>query len=123
MAQVQEERCSTKVTEIKKKRELEALCLRIEVAFQRLKDDVQRLEQEHSQLKKSAKLVKTQDPSDAFVILDNRGDTDRACHICLKEEVSVVFLPCAHQLVCAKCGEDYGKRKELVPVASVPLKR
>lgn len=30
---------------------------------------------------------------------------DRECVMCMYEEVSVVFLPCAHQVVCAGCDE------------------
>jgi len=30
---------------------------------------------------------------------------DRECVMCLSEEMSVVFLPCAHQVVCSKCNE------------------
>lgn len=30
---------------------------------------------------------------------------ERECVMCLADEVSVVFLPCAHQVLCAKCNE------------------
>ncbi|KAF2314915.1 hypothetical protein GH714_037162 [Hevea brasiliensis] len=30
---------------------------------------------------------------------------DRECVMCLSEEKSVVFVPCAHQVLCAKCNE------------------
>uniref|UniRef100_A0A7N0T777 RING-type domain-containing protein n=1 Tax=Kalanchoe fedtschenkoi TaxID=63787 RepID=A0A7N0T777_KALFE len=30
---------------------------------------------------------------------------DRECVMCLSEEISVVFLPCAHQVICAKCNQ------------------
>ncbi|GLJ13967.1 hypothetical protein SUGI_0223370 [Cryptomeria japonica] len=35
---------------------------------------------------------------------------DRECVMCLSEERSVVFLPCAHQVVCTKCNELHGKQ-------------
>eukprot|EP01018_Ginkgo_biloba_P036961 Gb_03171 [translate_table: standard] len=35
---------------------------------------------------------------------------DRECVMCLSEEMSVVFLPCAHQVVCAKCNELHEKQ-------------
>lgn len=35
---------------------------------------------------------------------------DRECVMCLSEEMSVVFLPCAHQVVCAKCNELHLKQ-------------
>lgn len=35
---------------------------------------------------------------------------ERECVMCLSEEMSVVFLPCAHQLVCMTCNELHEKR-------------
>lgn len=34
---------------------------------------------------------------------------ERECVMCLSEEMSVVFLPCAHQVVCAMCNESHEK--------------
>lgn len=35
---------------------------------------------------------------------------ERECVMCLTEEMSVVFLPCAHQVVCLKCNELHEKQ-------------
>ncbi|KAL4205385.1 hypothetical protein AMTRI_Chr01g114350 [Amborella trichopoda] len=35
---------------------------------------------------------------------------ERECVMCLTEEMSVVFLPCAHQVVCTKCNELHEKQ-------------
>ncbi|GAA0167441.1 hypothetical protein LIER_22375 [Lithospermum erythrorhizon] len=35
---------------------------------------------------------------------------ERECVMCLSEEMSVVFLPCAHQVVCAACNELHAKQ-------------
>ncbi|KAL6214765.1 hypothetical protein ACLB2K_014197 [Fragaria x ananassa] len=35
---------------------------------------------------------------------------DRECVMCLSEEMSVVFLPCAHQVLCATCNELHLKQ-------------
>ncbi|KAJ1428815.1 Zinc finger, RING-type [Sesbania bispinosa] len=35
---------------------------------------------------------------------------ERECVMCLSEEMSVVFLPCAHQVVCSKCNELHEKQ-------------
>ncbi|XP_059632610.1 putative E3 ubiquitin-protein ligase RF298 isoform X2 [Cornus florida] len=35
---------------------------------------------------------------------------ERECVMCLSEEMSVVFLPCAHQVVCATCNELHEKQ-------------
>ncbi|KAL5701582.1 hypothetical protein ACHQM5_026904 [Ranunculus cassubicifolius] len=49
---------------------------------------------------------------------------DRECVMCLTEEMSVVFLPCAHQVVCVKCNEMHQKQgmKEC-PSCRTPIKR
>ncbi|KAF5204635.1 Mnd1-interacting protein [Thalictrum thalictroides] len=128
IAQVEEERRSKEAMEVSAKRQTEALRRKIELDFQRHKDDIQRLEQELSRLKASVEstqincrtnaigtgdtvnakvpgeLNKVQDP------LDKEVDYDRECIICMKDEVSVVFLPCAHQVLCASCSQDYGKK-------------
>lgn len=35
---------------------------------------------------------------------------ERECVMCLAEEKSVVFLPCAHQVLCQKCNELHEKQ-------------
>lgn len=35
---------------------------------------------------------------------------ERECVMCLSEEMSVVFLPCAHQVVCKTCNEIHEKQ-------------
>lgn len=35
---------------------------------------------------------------------------ERECVMCLSEEMSVVFLPCAHQVVCITCNELHEKQ-------------
>lgn len=35
---------------------------------------------------------------------------ERECVMCLSEEMSVVFLPCAHQVVCKTCNELHEKQ-------------
>lgn len=63
--------------------------------------------------------------------LDNLDDFDekesgvnRECIICLKDEVSVVFLPCAHQVVCATCNDEYAtKGKATCPICRVVIEQ
>ncbi|KAJ8435347.1 hypothetical protein Cgig2_024334 [Carnegiea gigantea] len=146
VAQVEEERRAKETTEGNNKRKLEALRLRIEIDFQRRKDDLQRLEQELSRLKACAECTDPQHPYNTLSSgrppsAKNQGETiarllreldepeketgcERECLICMKEEVSVVFLPCAHQVMCANCGEDYGKKgKAACPCCRVPIKQ
>lgn len=37
---------------------------------------------------------------------ENEVTYDRVCMICMEKEVSVLFLPCVHQVLCAKCNND-----------------
>ncbi|GMH09226.1 hypothetical protein Nepgr_011066 [Nepenthes gracilis] len=149
LAQVEEERRAKEAAEASNKRKLEALRLKIEIDFQRHKDDLQRLEQELSRLKASAELTEQHNPSDALPSGNSDGvkrqvetisrllrgldeldispqkvSRERECLICMKDEVSVMFLPCAHQVMCASCGEDYGKKsKATCPCCRVSIEQ
>ncbi|XP_008238284.2 PREDICTED: MND1-interacting protein 1-like [Prunus mume] len=148
LAQVEEEQRAKEAAEASNKRKVEALRLKIEIDFQRHKDDLQRLEQELSRLKISAQSTELLHPSNALPKaisegakpqgetiakllreLDNLENSsekevncDRECIICMKDEVSVVFLPCAHQVLCANCNDDYGKKgKATCPCCRAPI--
>ncbi|MBA0735946.1 hypothetical protein Gogos_019746 [Gossypium gossypioides] len=147
LAQLEHERHSKEAAEASNKRKLEALRLKIEIDFQRHKDDHQRLEQELSRLKQSTDLnhqsdnlltgksegAKPQGETIARLLheLDKQQDSsennvngDRECIICSKDEVSVVFLPCAHQVLCANCNDGYGKKgKATCPCCRVPIEQ
>lgn len=147
---VEEERRAKEAAETSNKRKLEALRSKIEIDFQRHKDDLQRLEQELSRLKSTVSSAEQTDPSHGSPVSNTKsarhqGDTiaqmlhhleiegntpekepsgDRECIVCMKEEVSVVFLPCAHQVMCASCGEHYGKKgKAVCPCCRVPIEQ
>ncbi|CAF1929217.1 MND1-interacting protein 1-like [Brassica napus] len=128
LAQVEEEQRSKEAAEAHNKRKLETLRLKIELDFQRRKDDHQRLEQELSLLKASsdtdsshlssnvwepersqgeniAKLLEELDKLEGSY--ESEANNDRECIICMKDEVSVVFLPCAHQVVCGSCSDNF----------------
>lgn len=150
LAQLEQERRSKEAAEASNKRKLEALRLKIEIDFQRHKDDHQRLEQELSRLKQSAQSADLNNQSDNLLTgkpegakpqgetiarllheLDKQEDSsennvsgDRECIICSKDEVSVVFLPCAHQVLCANCNDGYGKKgKATCPCCRVPIEQ
>lgn len=110
------------------KRRLKVLQFSFEIDFQRQKDDLQRLEQELTQLKASNELPE----GDAARVLhdfdrlevSSEKDVmrDRRCVVCREGEVSVVLLPCAHQVLCANCNADYKKKKSPVcPYCGVPI--
>ncbi|CAN6167946.1 unnamed protein product [Urochloa humidicola] len=49
---------------------------------------------------------------------------DRECVMCLSEEMSVVFLPCAHQVVCSKCSDLHEKQGMMeCPSCRTPIQR
>ncbi|KAJ6827299.1 vicilin-like seed storage protein [Iris pallida] len=49
---------------------------------------------------------------------------ERECVMCLTEEMSVVFLPCAHQVVCAKCNDLHEKQgMSDCPSCRTPIQR
>ncbi|KAL8141782.1 hypothetical protein V2J09_014814 [Rumex salicifolius] len=136
--QVEEERRAKEAAEVSNKRKLEALRLKIEIDFQRHRDDLQRLTQELMRLKSSVQSTTDQNDSPDYTIaslysevveqdknISDRGlGEDRECLICMKEEVSVVFLPCAHQVVCASCSKDYGKKgKATCPCCRAPIEQ
>ncbi|CAH8264803.1 unnamed protein product [Arabidopsis lyrata] len=140
MAQVEEEQRLKEVTEASNKRKVESLRLKIEIDFQRHKDDLQRLEQELSRLNKASstdsslqsnntshtkgksdkskgeamsKLLEELDRLDGSY--EKEANYDRECLICMKDEVSVVFLPCAHQVVCVSCSDSFMGGKATCP--------
>ncbi|XP_047151644.1 MND1-interacting protein 1-like isoform X1 [Vigna umbellata] len=145
LALIEEERRSMEAAEANRKRNLKALSLKMEIDFQRRKDDLLRLEQEISCLKASAqsatlptceseeaephteiiaKLLQELDNVPDFFGKEATGNTYRECVICGKYEVSVVFLPCAHQVMCASCSEEYGRNgKAVCPCCWVPIEQ
>lgn len=48
------------------------------------------------------------------VFQDNFGDEDvkpeRECVMCMTDEISVVFLPCSHQVLCGQCSALHEKQ-------------
>ncbi|GLT81236.1 hypothetical protein SLA2020_526310 [Shorea laevis] len=150
LAQVEEERHSKQAAEASNKRKLETLRLKIEIDFQRHKDDIQRLEQDLSRLKLSARSTELNNQSNTVLTRKSEGakphgetiasllheldqleessekeaNCDRECIICRKDEVSIVFLPCAHQVLCANCNDNYEKKgKATCPGCRVPIEQ
>lgn len=94
--------------------------------LQRYRDDIQKLEKEIAQLRqktdssKIAALRRGINGSYAGRCMDMKHKhgsntstnsfvggvkRERECVMCLSEEMTVVFLPCAHQVVCTTCNE------------------
>ncbi|CAA3012036.1 E3 ubiquitin- ligase RF298 [Olea europaea subsp. europaea] len=105
--------------------------------LQKYKDDIERLQKEISQIRlknNSSKIAAhrcgmdlsyagkladwrnssvPKDSSIPYILEDitaNGGvKRERECVMCLSEEISVIFLPCAHQVVCTMCNELHEK--------------
>ena len=145
-ALVDEERRLKEAVEANNKRKLEELRSKAEIDFQRHKDDLQRLEQDLSRLKASTELQNQSanvvtgsnveqhphgDIARMLRELDNSQEyspvkeDSRECIICMKHEVSVVFLPCAHQVLCSSCNDNFGKKGRVskCPCCRAPIER
>ncbi|KAF4354906.1 hypothetical protein F8388_008536 [Cannabis sativa] len=135
--------------EISSKRKLEALRVKIELDSLRHNDDVQRLEEELAHLKMLSLYTESHEssnklPTGNFKGIKPQGETigkplrepdnvddsskeensDRKCIVCLNDDVSVVFLPCTHQVMCASCGDDFGLTgKAHCPCCRVPVEQ
>lgn len=94
--------------------------------LQKCKDDIDKLQKEISKLRlisDSSKIaalrrgISMDSPISYIMETDfpglrgNEGvKRERECVMCLSEEMSVVFLPCAHQVVCTLCNELHEKQ-------------
>ncbi|KAG1326359.1 putative E3 ubiquitin-protein ligase RF298 [Cocos nucifera] len=133
------ERIKQEKVESSAKLQENALIVKEENDLQKYKNDIRRLEQQTAQLRlmmdssKFATLKWGTNKSYASCLSDGRKSSDahyltkiivqdlgsddiqpeRECVMCLTEEMSVVFLPCAHQVVCTKCNELHEKQVEL----------
>ncbi|KAM7462997.1 hypothetical protein LguiA_031118 [Lonicera macranthoides] len=117
----------------------EMVKVKAEKNLRRYKDDIEKLEKEIFQLRlktdssKIAALRRGVDGSYASRLTDSKTMTtlkeglhlpylskivpdfedlkrERECVMCLSEEMSVVFLPCAHQVVCSTCNDLHEKQ-------------
>lgn len=147
LVQVEEEQRLKEAAEASNKRKLETLRLKTDIDFQCHKDDLLRLEHELSQLQASA-LSPLSSDTVSFTSIEGarsqgegiarllhefdkwedsserEGTEERECLFCMKDEVSVVFLPCAHQVLCSSCNEGYGKKgRATCPCCRTPIKQ
>ncbi|XP_077237057.1 MND1-interacting protein 1-like isoform X2 [Tasmannia lanceolata] len=149
IARVEEERRAKEAAKATVKGRQEALHRKIEMDFQRHKDDIKRLELDLSQFKASAELTQlsyplnTRSTGDLDTAKMPKGTNarihhelhklqessqkevshDRECLICMKDEASIVFLPCAHQVLCVNCNEGHAKAKTTCPCCSIKIEQ
>ncbi|KAH9605671.1 hypothetical protein KSS87_021522 [Heliosperma pusillum] len=126
--------------ELSAKSKEDAITLKAGEKLKKYKDDIVKLEIEISQLRlktdssKIAALKRGGDGSYAYKLASSQTTPvqlrdsyqpisrvqdfsgvggvkrERECVMCLSEEMSVVFLPCAHQVVCKACNELHEKQ-------------
>ena len=119
------------------KRKEAAVRVKAETNLQKYKEDIQKLEKQISQLRlkaDSSKIAALKRGINGGMLTDSQASpnlkgswdhfTSNGCHfsstggvkrerecvMCLSEEMSVVFLPCAHQVVCKVCNELHEKQ-------------
>lgn len=138
IARADKEKRAKEQAEAAFKRREEVTRRKVEQDKQRLRDDVERLTQELSTLRAtgSHNFVSASWNSPAATVgmmggrigqkeierlvrevadleqdlLQRDVRRDRECVMCMCEEMSVVFMPCAHQVVCIKCNELHEKQ-------------
>ncbi|KAF8027225.1 hypothetical protein BT93_E0209 [Corymbia citriodora subsp. variegata] len=123
-AQLKEEKRALEAAKADGKKRLKDLRLRIEVESKLERDKVLSLEQELSALKIAAGNTEaTAELETLLPVMHGLDEQDgRKCIICRKNEVCVVFLPCAHEIMCANCSDRYGyKDKVSCPMCQVPI--
>ncbi|MQL73797.1 hypothetical protein Taro_006154 [Colocasia esculenta] len=131
--QADTEREERELLETSAKSKEDEIKLEAESNLQKYREEIQRLENQIAQLRlktDSSKIAalrwsidgskKLDVPKDSYsqyaTDMDSQdygfGDVQREweCVMCLSEEMSVVFLPCAHQVVCTKCNELHEKQ-------------
>nr|KAJ0200483.1 hypothetical protein LSAT_V11C600331880 [Lactuca sativa] len=137
LARVEQEMILKEQTISDNKRIQESLHARIDLDLKCQKDDIQRLEQELSRVKSltdpdhyRASLFGTHFGNDTIGKMlhgsSDEGDEsdDEAyyeCVMCGENEVSVVFLPCAHEVVCGDCNK--GLKKDECPTCGVAIEQ
>ncbi|KAG6466243.1 MND1-interacting protein 1-like [Zingiber officinale] len=134
LVQVAAERNERERIETSAKLEESAIVSKAESDLQRYKEEIRGLEDKISKVRinsypKIPELSWDTNGHSNAEILDSDGSDDevprdRECVMCLTEEMSVVFLPCSHQVVCAKCNELHEKQgMKDCPSCRTPIQR
>ncbi|XP_010481943.1 PREDICTED: putative E3 ubiquitin-protein ligase RF4 [Camelina sativa] len=110
----------TKELEALGKMEEERMKAKAETDLKYHVENIKRLEREISELKLKSEYSRivalkkgSSESKAAGAKRENIGMTkvkrERECVMCLSEEMSVIFLPCAHQVLCLKCNQLHEK--------------
>ncbi|KAJ4815731.1 RING/U-box superfamily protein [Rhynchospora pubera] len=120
--QLEELTKSTEATKATFRRRIDSLRQKIELDTQRYRDDIRRLQEEHARLLSqttrtavSSAITNYSPPS--LEVGNKNGRVEQPerktigrrwqCVACVKDEVSVLLLPCKHQVLCVACNESH----------------
>ncbi|KAH0641188.1 hypothetical protein KY285_037774 [Solanum tuberosum] len=108
---------------------------KVERNMQKYKEDIQKCESEISQLRFQSERSKIealkrgipQMTKGLAAYAESYGsnvlNVERECIMCMNEQISVVFLPCAHQVLCEDCNVLHQKKgMEKCPSCRTPIK-
>lgn len=129
------------ILEAEAKAEEEAINLNAETEKQKNAEEIKRLEDEISELRlkqDSSRIAALRRSTDSgFGMLFSSTSTgnqnpsapkpgglkrERECAMCLSDEKVVVFLPCAHQVLCAACNKQHEAEMKECPTCRTPIK-
>ncbi|CAN6165890.1 unnamed protein product [Urochloa humidicola] len=107
MKQVNFERTALERIDISARTKSSNLLLKAQKDQEWLQANIRNLKQQVEEMSSSSKLHKVAKfmPPPGFVT--DSVQREQECAMCLEEEVSVVFLPCGHQVVCAGCNKRH----------------
>ncbi|TMW85524.1 hypothetical protein EJD97_023015 [Solanum chilense] len=108
---------------------------RVEINMQKYKQDIQKCESEISQLRFQSERSKIealkrgipQMTKGLAAFAESSGsnvlNAERECVMCMNEHITVVFLPCAHQVLCEDCNVFHQKKgMDKCPSCRTPIK-
>ncbi|KAH0634976.1 hypothetical protein KY284_037762 [Solanum tuberosum] len=108
---------------------------KVERNMQKYKEDIQKCESEISQLRFQSERSKIEALKRGIPQMtkglaayaerygSNVLNVERECIMCMNEQISVVFLPCAHQVLCEDCNVLHQKKgMEKCPSCRTPIK-
>ncbi|CAN6213792.1 unnamed protein product [Urochloa humidicola] len=107
MKQVNFERTALERIDISARTKSSKLLLKAQKDQEWLQANIRNLKQQVEEMSSSSKLHRVANfmPPPGFVT--DSVQREQECAMCLEEEVSVVFLPCGHQVVCAGCNKRH----------------
>ena len=108
-------------------KEMEEACIKMEINMQHHKNNVHKLEQMISSAKVVAEIAKQQQelvipppPSE----LEEEVNNGRKCILCKTNEVSILLLPCTHQVMCVTCYDVFRfEPKHHCPICLTPVEQ